>query len=282
MARLCLFWAAFCMVFLGGSVRADEVWLKGGGKLDGEVVETTATYVVVETAPGRVRLPLTRVLRIVKTRSPLANYRGMSGGVASNDVEGWLALARWAHANQLDTQARQAYERAATLDPSRAEAQLALGNVLYDGRWMTSEDSYRARGLVNFEGAWLSSAEVSARLAERAARREAQTREQEAAARRAEADAKARLAEAKARQAQAEAGYWPAYGGVIIPWPYQPCCGQPHAPGFCPYSTRTVIRPVPPRAMPNPQPQPPRQQPQPQPRARPQTQSGARAGVVRH
>ena len=275
MARRRLILIASACVAVGGIAAGDEVWLKAGGRLDGDVVERTATYVVIETAPGRVRVPMSRVQKIVKNTSVLSEYRAQLQTISRDDVEGWLALARWAHANQLDTQAREAYERAATLDPSRAEAQLAMGHVLVDGHWMTPEDSFRARGLVFFEGSWITPDEMNARVRERVATREARTRETEAAARVAEAEAQARLAEAKARQARNEAGYWPAYGGgVVVPWPYQPCCGQAHAPGLCPFSTRQNIRPLPPPSMPQPPTRPARAP------TRAQSAGGARAGTV--
>ena len=33
-----------------------------------------------------------------------------------------------------------------------------------DGRWMSQEESYRARGYVSFEGEWMTPAEHEARL----------------------------------------------------------------------------------------------------------------------
>ena len=60
-----IFILSLCAAFAGSGTLADEVLLKGGGRVSGVVVDRTATAVVIETGPGRVTLPLTRVEKIV-------------------------------------------------------------------------------------------------------------------------------------------------------------------------------------------------------------------------
>ncbi len=182
----------------GPSAWADEVFLRGGGSIHGEVVQRTAASIVMEVGPGRMTLPMSRVDRIVATTSALSIYRDRAARLASGDVAGWLGLARWAEGRDLLTQAREAFEHVVAVDPSNAAANAALGRVQLDGQWVTREESYRARGYVPFEGGWVTPQERSAALAERAA----ETRERQL---RAEADARAREAEARARTAEADA-----------------------------------------------------------------------------
>ena len=57
--------------------------------------------------------------------------------------------------------------RGTTRDPGNAAAQQALGRVEVDGQWMTRDEANAARGLVLFEGSWISPEERQAVLAER-------------------------------------------------------------------------------------------------------------------
>ena len=197
------------VVLAGPTARADEVFLRGGGSIHGDVVQRTAASVVMEVGPGRMTLPMSRVDRIVATTSDLSIYRQKAARLASGDGAGWLALARWAEGRDLLTQAREAYGRVVAIDPENAAANAALGRVRLAGRWVTAEESYRVRGYVPFEGGWVTPEERTAIVGDRAA--EARARELTA-----EAEARARTAEADARRAEAEA----QGTSMGIPYPY--------------------------------------------------------------
>src|SRR6185295_5676061 len=83
---------------------ADEVFLKSGGKMTGEVVSEDGQTVVLEVGPGKVSVPAAHVLRIERSRSPLGGYRDRAARLAGDDVNGWLELAFWAQEHDLDTQ----------------------------------------------------------------------------------------------------------------------------------------------------------------------------------
>src|SRR6185503_17602956 len=122
-------------VFASGAL-ADEVLLRGGGRVSGVVVERTATAVVIETGPGRVTLPLTRVEKIVEGRSTLVTFQERAAAIAPGDAPAWAALARWAADRDLVTQSRSAWHRVLAVDPQNPEANAALGKVSLDGSWM--------------------------------------------------------------------------------------------------------------------------------------------------
>jgi hypothetical protein len=177
---------------------ADDVFLRGGGRLSGVVVERTKDKVVVETGPGLVTMPMSRVERIVESRSSLEAYQERVAALAPGDVPGWADLARWAAEHDLLTQSRRAWQRVLAADPSHPEANAALGRVQQDGAWMTSDEAYRARGYVEYAGRWVTPAEHEALLRERAA-------EEQAARERREATARAEQEEAWAREQRAAA-----------------------------------------------------------------------------
>src|SRR3990172_8641337 len=176
---------------------ADEVFLKGGGRLQGIVVEQDQRFVVVEMGPGRVTIPLTRVQRIVSSATALATYRNRASRLSSSDTAGWLELGLWAQERLLTTQAREALERVLALDPNHEVAQRALGNEAIDGRWLSRDEAMRARGLVEFEGRFVSREEREAALQERAAEQAAKSAAELSERQQAEAEARVREAEAR-------------------------------------------------------------------------------------
>lgn len=271
----------------GSWAAADEVWLKGGGRIVGEVMEQRARSVVLDVGPGTVTLPMARVERIVVSASRLTEFRSRAARLHPRDIRGWVGLAHWAEQNDLRTQAREAWEHVLSVEPHHTAAQQALGNVWQGGRWMGREDSFRAQGLVEFEGQWMSPGEREARqrarTAEDASRREnalAEARVAEAEARVREAEARARSAEAAAERAEDASGDYGipivGYGAVGFPAPVivgpsaQPCCGQAHDPGFCPNPRR--------RHDPAPRPTPAPRDGGRQPRAKPNQRAFGRQG----
>jgi len=227
---------------------ADEVVLRGGGRVSGVIVERTGEVVVIETGPGRVSVAMSRVERIVEGRSALQAFQERASSLAPGDVAGWAALARWAAERELVTPSREAWQRVLAADPSHPEANAALGRVQLGGAWVSAEEGYRARGYVPFEGRWVSPAEHEALVRERQAdeasdmaRREADLRVREAEARAREAEARAREAEAPA-PAEGDGGIplWWGGGGVIT----RPPIGRgPHEPG-APHHPRAHPTPV--------------------------------------
>jgi hypothetical protein len=228
------------LVLLPAAARADDVFLKGAGRLSGVIVERSAASITLETGPGRVTLPMSRVVRVVARTGDLAIYRQRAAALMPDNAAGWLDLARWAGDRGLLTQAREAYAYVLTLEPDNASAHQALGHVWTGERWATVEEDYRARGYIPFEGSWVSPDEHRAIVEERMASAAAARDRAESAARVREAEARARVAEAEARLAEAAPlpgsipmdlayggyGYGGVYGGYGLGYdPYAPLAG---------------------------------------------------------
>lgn len=209
---------ALALAATAGPAVADVVHLHGGGRIEGQVVAERPDAIVVEVSAGRLTLPRHRVAKVVLGTSALAGYRARAARLAAGDVQGWLALAAWARANDLLTQERAALEHVLEVDPANAIANRALGHVMVSGRWVTADEGHRARGFVQFEGAWVRPEERQVILEERAARAAEQRERAEAEARVREAEARARVAEAEARRLEAEERQAEDAGG--IPYPF--------------------------------------------------------------
>ena len=192
--RRCLYLAC-ALALLPSLAGADEVLLKGGGKISGRILSRTDTAVQVDVGAGLITVPMASVLSIEAKRSILDDYEERAARLGDHDAQGWLQLARWSLGQRLGTQARRAYERVLGIDPQNVEANQALGRALLEGRWVPEQEVHRARGMVPFEGAWMMPAERDAILAERDARFNDLVR----------LDAERRVRDAEQRAAEAEA-----------------------------------------------------------------------------
>ena len=207
------------LALLPAALAADEIHLRGGGRVSGEIVAESETEVKVDIGAGRMTVKRSSIERIEKTRSPLTEYRERAAVLQPNQVEGWRELGRWATRQGLGVQAREAYGRVLAVLPDDGEANEAHGRVFHDGRWMREEDAYRAQGYVLFEDQWILPQERDAILAERQVQEEAEAAEIAEQIRAEEEDRAAREAEDQADYDRFWAGSEIAPGGMVY-WDY--------------------------------------------------------------
>lgn len=219
----------------------DEVYLKGGGQISGQIVERTEQAVTVDIGGGTLTVRTSQVVRIEESVSPLQEYRARAAQVPAGDAVAWRELARWAEGQALSTQAREAWSEVAAILPDDAEANHALGRVQLGGRWMSEEESYRARGYVEFEGEWMTPAEKQAILADRQAQAQADRETLQAQIQLEESARQAREAEEQAEDDEFWQNNLPQLGdpapvywgwGAPVYWPTVPA--QPARPAQLP------------------------------------------------
>lgn len=215
-------------LFTSAGASADDVYLKGGGRVSGRIVQKTETSVEIEVGAGKIAVPASRVEKIVEGKSSLDAYHERAGTLDPKDRDGWVALGRWASDQGLSSQAREAYHRVLAIDPNDRQANAALGNVQIGGSWVAEEEAYRARGFVQFEGEWMTPAEQAAIQRERDSERAqaagaARARQEQAQAADAAEQAEARAkAEAAAQESQQGQPLWWGWGPGPVLWPTQP------------------------------------------------------------
>lgn len=248
--RRCLILACV-MALLPSFARADEVFLKGGGKVSGRILSRTDSSIVVDVGAGTVTFPMTAVDRIEERRTILDDYYERAEKLGARDRDGWLQLAQWASGQGLAAQARAAYGRVVAVDPAHAEANRGLGRVELNGRWVTEEESYAARGYVRFEGEWMRPADRDSILAYRAAVEQAEWARLDAERRARDAEARAIAAEARAREAEARA----RDAGAVLVAPTIPFWWRSWAPAPRPWWEEPSARPAPPGGRPRPRPE---------------------------
>jgi hypothetical protein len=235
--------AAVLAAAVAATAPADEIHLKSGGKVSGRIVSRTAESIEVDVGAGKITVPTSHVVRVEEKRSALHEYEEKASRLPAGDADAWIALGDWASAMGLGTQAREAYNRALAAAPGDPRANAGVGNVQVDGRWVSEDEGYKAKGYVKYQGQWMAPVEHQALLAQEAAeaqnermRQEADMRVREAEARASEAEAAARQAEADAAAAQQDQGIplWYGWGAGPVAWPTGPVIAP----------SRPVARPV--------------------------------------
>ena len=220
------------LLLLPAPVLADEVFLKDAGSISGRIVEQNETTVQVDVGGGVVGVPMSRVERIQKGRSPLDDFDEQAKKLSPKDVNGWKKLARFASEKGIPAQAHDAYKHVLSIAPNDADANTALGRVQLDGKWVTAEESYRARGFVRYNNEWMTPAEAQVLQTEAAndqARRDAEDRARDAEQAARDADSRAKEAESRAKKAeqnQYNAPYWGGFGYGVTEWPMAPTFNQ--------------------------------------------------------
>ena len=194
---LCL----LCLVISHAQLSADEVYLKDGRILSGEIVDDPSdgalTFKVITGSMTMVlNIKRSNIVQIKKGKT--ANEKALDkiqaqrlalADSAENAAAIWeLALeAKRLKQGLLFKQYARDVVKIAT---DHADANLAIGNVLHEGTWMTSREMHLAKGEVFFEGNWISSETKEAIITEReslrlaAAERRAERAEERAAQRR--------------------------------------------------------------------------------------------------
>ncbi|HEV8238850.1 MAG TPA: hypothetical protein VGS57_05745 [Thermoanaerobaculia bacterium] len=171
-------------------LHADTVRLKNGRAYEGVIAERTPQGVRVQLAFGHIVIPDDQVAAIEAAPSALAGYLKQKSMLQASPVakaSDWLELARWARAHDLETSARESALLAADIDPRLPglDTMLRPLGLVYEealARWIPFGESMARKGLVPWNGEWITRDEQRARSEEQA-RREA-VRAQEAASRR--------------------------------------------------------------------------------------------------
>ncbi len=193
---------------------ADDVYLRGGGRITGEIVEQTDESISVDIGGGSLTVKMSSVVGIEKGTSPMQEYRARAAEIPAGDAEAWRELAQWATGNALGSQVEDAYSHVVAILPDDEEANRALGRVRLDGRWVSEEESYRAQGYIEFEGEWMTPGERQAILAERQARDDEYRQANEARIQAIEAEQRAQKEREEAER-EASSGGLPVYGDPV-------------------------------------------------------------------
>jgi hypothetical protein len=153
--------ANLILLLLGAAAAADELHLKDGRVLSGQVALTDGHYTVVDRDKKHVGAA-TDVDRLVKKPCFMDEYESRLAGVSKTDAEALHAFGTWLTENEWTSRARVVFEEVIRLDPDHREARAALGHKLFEGEWVSPEELNRRQGLVEFEGHWYTPHDLAA------------------------------------------------------------------------------------------------------------------------
>ena len=153
---------------------AHVVTMNDGTEYEGKVVSQDDREVVIETTfQGTKHLPRGDVRTVNTDVPPLREQLQYRAGQAT-DVKGRWSLYDWAKAKGFEAELRWILEAIVDLAPNDPKARKLMGHKKVDGVWMSPEDEarhlaekfeaeQRAKGLVPYEGGWVTPEERDAR-----------------------------------------------------------------------------------------------------------------------
>lgn len=147
------------VVGLASNSRADIFELTSGGRLEGKLVQSGAAdksnYVIDLAAGGRLTIPRSQVTKVDATSDVEAEYQKLAR-TSPDTVEAHWKLAEWCRERKLRDEARRHLERILELNPNHEAARTALGFRQKDGQWMNRDDVMASRGMVMYEGRYVT------------------------------------------------------------------------------------------------------------------------------
>ena len=145
------------------AARADVFVLAGGGRIEGKLLPADETnksvYTIDLAAGGRMTVPRSQIVKIDNVSDVEAEYQKLAR-TSPDTVDGNWKLAEWCRDHKLSDSRRRHLERVIELDPNHAPARTALGFHQKDGQWMNRDDVMASRGMVLYEGKYLTPQQV--------------------------------------------------------------------------------------------------------------------------
>lgn len=137
----------------------DVVYKTDGGRLRGKITDESRREVTIETPVGKVVVPRNKISRIERQGDAQKQYETRKAKLSSSDAEGFYELGRWCQEQGLAEQALECFRTVVKIAPDHTEARGQLGHHKHDGKWLTEEEWYQARGFVKYDGRWVTVAD---------------------------------------------------------------------------------------------------------------------------
>ncbi len=150
---------AVATVAVSNCALGDTLELTNGGRVEGRIVVDAAAdkkkYVIELAAGGRLTIPRSQVARIDTTSEFETEYAELARK-SPDTIEAHWKLAEWCREHKLRDRSQQQLARILELDPNHAEARNLLGFRKAGGQWMTREEVMAARGMVKYDGRYVT------------------------------------------------------------------------------------------------------------------------------
>jgi hypothetical protein len=141
----------------------DIFELASGGRIEGKLLpsdEANKSMCTIDLAAGgRVTVPRSQITKIDPVLPTEAEYYKLAR-ISPDTAEGHWRLAEWCREHKLADDRRRHLERILELDPNHVNARAALGFHQQNGQWMNRGDVMASRGMVLFEGKYVTPQQV--------------------------------------------------------------------------------------------------------------------------
>jgi hypothetical protein len=141
------------------TLRADTFELVNGGRVEGQLIETTEgeqpQYVIELDRGGRMTVARSEVAKIDAASPSDVEYKKLARS-SPDTVEAHWKLAEWCRERKLTDKRQQHLLRIVELEPNHEKARTALGFRQKNGQWVTRDDVMAARGMVLYEGRYVT------------------------------------------------------------------------------------------------------------------------------
>jgi hypothetical protein len=157
--RGALLFAFLALILLGPRASADEIVLKSGGRVQGDIVSRDDTRVVLQTAYGSVTFDTADILEVKQSSDLEKEIRAQLKNLQPSDTATRLKLATKAADAGLADLSKNIYTQVVAISGDDKTARQALGYVQYEGEWVTLRDKNTHEGLVPYHGQWVTAEE---------------------------------------------------------------------------------------------------------------------------
>jgi hypothetical protein len=141
------------VLLLAVAAKADDLHLKNGRVLSGQVREEDGHYTVVDRDLKH-SIPKAKVKRVVTKRTFMDEYERRLATLDKKDLEAVYAFGVWLQSSDWDSRAEVVFREVLRVDPEHRGARRALGYRLFEGEWVSPDELNRRKGLVRYEGSW--------------------------------------------------------------------------------------------------------------------------------
>jgi len=158
---------------LTGVASADIVHLKDGRKVEGEVVEKSATKVVVKTKFGLSEFATADVDRVEAKNTPEQELAARLAKADAADASSLFDVYLYAKEQKLTSKGKDILKQIVKLSPDHEAARKELGHVKYNDKWIPEADAkklaksdeekaMKEKGLVRYKDKWVTPEEKEA------------------------------------------------------------------------------------------------------------------------
>jgi len=137
--------------------RADTLHIRGGGRLEGDVLDAEGGGYEVRLPSGAlVKVPAVDVEGVTRGDTFRDEYIRRLNAIDRTDAEALYRLGLFCKDHGLLEESQHALRMAVTAVPDHDGARAALEEVHFEGRWMPVAEAMERRGLVRHGGGWVT------------------------------------------------------------------------------------------------------------------------------